>query len=85
MRKQNLVWAVWSVSRITVILFIVFEGNIMSHLNNEPPRRPYEKYYDSGCKYILLHFNVCVDSLGFLGHSLIWWHFGICKAKVKVV
>ena len=45
-RKQNLVWAGWSVSRITVILFFVCEGNMMSHLNNEPPCRPYGKYYD---------------------------------------
>ena len=67
-RKQNVLWAVWSVSRIRVILFFVCEGNIMSHLNNEPPCRPYQKYYDSGYKYILLHFNVCVDSLRFLGH-----------------
>ena len=42
MRKQNVTWAIWSVSRITVILFFVCEGDIMSHLNNETPCGPYQ-------------------------------------------
>ena len=45
MRKQNAVWAVWSVARVTVVLFFVFEVNIMSHLINEAPGGPYQ-YYD---------------------------------------
>ena len=43
MRNQNVVWSVWSVSRITVILFFVCEVNIMSHLNNETLCGPSEK------------------------------------------
>ena len=42
MRKQNVIWAIWSVSRITVVLFLVCEVNIMSHLNNETPCGPYQ-------------------------------------------
>ena len=42
MRKQNVIWAVCSVSRFTVILFFIFELNIMSHLNNEMPCGPYQ-------------------------------------------
>ena len=37
MRKQNVIWAIWSASRITVILFFVCEVNIKSSLNNETP------------------------------------------------
>ena len=29
MRKQNVIWAIWSVSRITVILFFVFQVNML--------------------------------------------------------
>ena len=39
-RKQNVIWAIWSVSRVTVNLFFVCQVNIMSHLNNEPPVGP---------------------------------------------
>ena len=39
-RKQNVIWAVWSVSSVTVISLFVCEVNIMSHFNNEPPCRP---------------------------------------------
>ena len=35
--KQNIVWATWSVSRVTVTLFFVCKVNIMSHFNHEPP------------------------------------------------
>ena len=41
MRTQDVVWAIWSVSRVPVISFFVCEVNIMSHLNNEPPCGPY--------------------------------------------
>ena len=34
MRKQNVIWAIWSFSDFTVSLFLVCEVNIMSHLNN---------------------------------------------------
>ena len=34
MRKQNVGWAIWSFSNFTVILFLVCEVNIMSHLNS---------------------------------------------------
>ena len=37
MRKQNVGWAIWSFSNFTVILFLVCEVNIMSHLNNVGP------------------------------------------------
>ena len=47
MRKQNVIWAIWSVSRITVILFFVREVNIMSHLNNETPREHYQLVTES--------------------------------------
>ena len=34
MRKQNVIWAIWSFSDFTVSLFLVCEANIISHLNN---------------------------------------------------
>ena len=40
-RKQNVIWAIWSVSRVIVILSFVCEVSIMRHFNNEPPCRPY--------------------------------------------
>ena len=42
LRKQNVVWAIWSISRVTVNLFFVCEVSIMSHLKNEPPCGPYQ-------------------------------------------
>ena len=47
MRKQNVIWAIWSVSRITVILFFVREVNIMSHLYNETPCEHYQLVTES--------------------------------------
>ena len=37
----NTICTIWSVSRITVILFFVCEVDIMSHLINETPCGPY--------------------------------------------
>ena len=40
--KQNIAWAMWSVSRVTVTSFFVCKVNIMSHFNHEPLHRPYQ-------------------------------------------
>ena len=44
-RKQNVIWAIWSVSRVTVILFFVCEVNIISHFYHKPPCRPWHSAF----------------------------------------
>lgn len=41
--KQDVTWAMWSVSWVTVTF--VCKVSIMSHFNNESPRRPYHLIY----------------------------------------
>ena len=41
MSKHNVHWAIWSVSRVTVILFFVYNVSIISRLSNESPCGPY--------------------------------------------
>ena len=43
MRKQNVVWTIWSFSNFTVILFLVCEVNKLSHLNNVGPTSQEDK------------------------------------------
>ena len=38
--KQNVTWAMWPVSRVTVTSLFVCKVNIMSHFNHEPLHRP---------------------------------------------
>lgn len=41
-RKQNVIWAISWVSRITGILFFACKVNILSHFYHEPPWRPHQ-------------------------------------------
>ena len=56
-RKQNAIWAIWSVSWITVILFFVCKVDIMSCLINETPCGPYHTYDGIWALWVINRFG----------------------------